>query len=233
MNNWTFDEFVHCGVDYSDAAQVERYDKEHQKFRNYEQEVLDLLKNLSMDTPEKMTLIDLGCGTGATSIYAAEYFKKLYAVDVSEVMISCARKKAIKSGIKNIEFIHSGFLSYEHKAEPVDMVLSKIALHHLPDFWKQIALLRMNKMLKKDGILYLFDIVFHFSPSNYKEEINNLISQYDKFGDELKKEVEIHIKEEFSTFNWIMEGMLSRAGFVIEKLNIPDSMQAEYFCRKV
>lgn len=48
----------------------------------------------------------------------------------------------------NIEFIQSGFLTYEHQSEPVDLIFTKAALHHLPDFWKQIALLRLNQMLK-------------------------------------------------------------------------------------
>jgi len=93
-------------------------------------------------------------------------------------MINCARNKAQKQGITNIEFINAGFLSYEHKFELADIILSKAALHHLPDFWKQIALLKMNKMLKMDGILYLFDIVFHFPPSEYEEKINNWISHF-------------------------------------------------------
>lgn len=233
MNEWTFNEFKHCGVDYSDTTQAARYDEEHQKFRNFEQEIIDLLKNLSLDSPEKMTLIDLGCGTGASSIAASRHFKKIYAVDVSEAMINCARNKAKKQGIMNIEFINSGFLSYEHKFELADIVLSKAALHHLPDFWKQIALLKMNKMLKTNGILYLFDIVFHFQPSEYEEKINNWISNFGKVaGSKLKKEVETHIRDEFSTFSWVMEEMLNKAGFTIEKVNTPDGMQTEYFCRK-
>lgn len=233
MNEWTFNEFKHCGVDYSDTAQAEHYDEEHQKFRNFEQEVKDLLKNLALDDPAEMTLVDLGCGTGATAVAASRYFKKIYAVDVSEAMINCARKKAQAQGIKNIEFVNSGFLSYEHKTEPVDIVLSKAALHHLPDFWKQIALLNINKMLKANGILYLFDIVFHFPPSQYKEKINSWISHFENVaGSSFKKEVQTHIKDEFSTFNWIMEGMLDKAGFTIEKVTTPDGLLTEYFCRK-
>lgn len=31
--------------------------------------------------------------------------------------------------------------------------MTRVALHHLPDFWKQVALLRMNAMLKMGGML--------------------------------------------------------------------------------
>jgi ubiquinone/menaquinone biosynthesis C-methylase UbiE len=234
MNEWTFNEFKHCGVDYSDVSQAAAYDDEHEKFRNFEQEVIDLLKALALDKPEEMTLIDLGCGTGAFSIAAARHFRKIYAVDVAEAMLDCARKKAQEQDITNIEFVNSGFLSYKPEPGSADMVLCKAALHHLPDFWKQTALLNINKMLKPGGIFYLFDIVFHFPPEEYEEKINGLISHFAKIaGPKFREEVETHIRDEYSTFNWIMEGMLERAGFVIDKVVAPDGMLTEYFCRKI
>jgi hypothetical protein len=42
-----------------------------------------------------------------------------------------------------------------------------LPLHHLPDFWKQVTLLRMNRMLKTGGLLYIFDVVFDFAPEEY------------------------------------------------------------------
>jgi len=234
MNNWIYDEFRHCGVDYSNIKQAEIYDKQHQKFRNYEKEVADMLNYLALDNPQNMTLIDLGCGTGATAIYASKHFKKIIAVDVSEVMISQAKRKAEQENISNIEFVNSGFLSYEHKTERIDLVLTKAAFHHLPDFWKQIALMRMNKMLKKGGILYIFDVVFHFQPADYITTINKWISGFEmKAGKEFKAEVETHIRDEFSTFSWIMEGMLVKAGFKIEKSRTEDGFVTEYLCKKI
>ena len=46
MHNWMYDEFKHCGVDYSDISQAEKYDRQHQKFRNYENEFSDLIELL-------------------------------------------------------------------------------------------------------------------------------------------------------------------------------------------
>lgn len=233
-NTWQFNEFKHCGVDYSDPAHAAEYDEEHQKFRNFEKETADLLKVLALDRPETMTLIDLGCGTGAFAIAAAGHFRKIYAVDISGAMLELARKKARERNISNIEFVNSGFLSYEPPALAADIVLSKAALHHLPDFWKQTALLKMNRMLKAGGILYLFDVVFHFPPEAYEEKINGWISRFEKIvGPNFIKEAEIHIRDEYSTFNWIMEGMLNRAGFAIDKVVAPDGMLTEYFCRKI
>jgi ubiquinone/menaquinone biosynthesis C-methylase UbiE len=234
MNNWIYDEFKHCGVDYSDINQAEIYDQQHQKFRNYEKEFSDMMDYLSLGNTRDMTLIDLGCGTGAISIYASQQFKKIYAVDVSEVMINQAQRKIATENIHNIEFVNSGFLSYQHQTEPADLVLTKAAFHHLPDFWKQIALLKINKMLKPGGILYINDIIFTFKATDYITKINDWISGFEmKAGQEFKAEVETHIRDEFSTFHWVIEGMLAEAGFHIEKSRTSDGFVAEYVCKKI
>jgi ubiquinone/menaquinone biosynthesis C-methylase UbiE len=233
MNKWQFDEFKHRGVDYSKAKQAEIYDEEHQKFRDYEQEFRGMMDFLGLHNTENMTIVDLGCGTGATSIFAADLFKTVYAVDVSEVMIEKAKRKLDKN-VHNLKFVNAGFLSYEQEGEPVDLVVTKTALHHLPDFWKQIALLRINRMVKMGGLLYIHDIVFQFDPQEYVSKINSWISRFEEVaGEEFRLEVEIHIRDEYSTFGWIMNGMLEKAGFAVEKCRPYDDFMTEYACRKV
>ena len=234
MTNWVYDEFKHCGVDYSDEKQAENYDNQHQQFRDYEKEFNEMIEFLSLGNTNGLSIIDLGCGTGATSIYAAKSFRKVYGIDVSNEMINQAKSKAEKEQISNIEFINAGFLTYSHKDEPVDLLITKAAFHHLPDFWKQVSLLKMNKMLKKGGILYIFDVVFHFNAAEYKTKINDWISDFElKAGNKFKEDVETHIRDEYSTFNWILEGLIERAGFKIEKSRTNDGFLTEYHCIKV
>ena len=234
MENWVYDEFIHCGVDYSDIKEAEDYDNQHERFRDYEKEVKTLLKDLDFENTKDMSVIDLGCGTGAFGIYASKYFKKIYGIDASKAMLEQAIGKTKRLGITNVEYIHSGFLHYDHKEPKVDLVVTKAAFHHLPDFWKQVALLNMNKMLKIGGVLYIFDVVFRFEASEYKTKINNWIeSLSQKANLEFKKEIETHIKDEFSTFGWVLEGMIERAGFKIELSRSPDGLISEYFCKKI
>ncbi len=228
-----YDEYKHCGVDYSDKNHAAQYDIKHNKFRDYEKEVLYMIDKLSLHNSKDLTLIDMGCGTGAFSVNASGYFKKIYAVDVSEAMIAQAKQK-LSPESNNVTFVNSGFLSYEHKDEPADVVISTVALHHLPDFWKQIALLRINRMMKMNAIFYLFDVVFQFNPNDYKEKIEGYIANLVKLaGDDFRSEVETHIRDEFSTFGWIMNGMLTNAGFRIERSGSNDEFGTEYICRKV
>ena len=231
---WTYDETKHCGVDYHDAEQVRRYDENHLRFRNYDREVQALLTELNLPDPKQCSLADMGCGTGALAVTAAKHFRKIYAVDVSPMMLEVARQKAEAASLSNIEFITAGFLSYRHRDDPVDIVTSKAALHHLPDFWKQTALLTVNRMLKCGGVFYLFDVVFHFSPQKFEQKINGWIDEFEKkAGSDFRQEVEVHIREEYSTFGWILEGMLQRAGFSIETKRTADGFSTEYFCRKL
>jgi ubiquinone/menaquinone biosynthesis C-methylase UbiE len=229
-----YNESKHVGVDYSNEIQADGYDSLHQTFRNYEKEFNDMLDFLVPQNPHNMSIIDLGCGTGASTFFASKTFKNVFAVDISNAMIAQAQKKAISNNVNNIEFHIGGFLSYKHTSQAVDLILTKHAFHHLPDFWKQIALYRMNKMLKLNGILYICDVVFNLGPNNYKEKIDNWIDGFEESaGKDLSSEVETHIRDEFSTFDWILEGMLERAGFLIERNRSADGFVREYLCRKV
>ncbi len=84
-------------------------------------------------------------------------------------MLSVARAKAQSTGMDNIKFVLAGFLTYEHAASPVDVIVSHTALHHLPDAWKLIGLTRLATMLKHIGRFHLMDVVHTFDPTDYIE----------------------------------------------------------------
>jgi hypothetical protein len=93
----------------------------------------------------------------------------------------------------------------------------------------------MNAMLKDGGILYLRDAVFSFNPVDYQSSINDWIERVAKPPGEgfTKQDFERHIREEHSTFGWIIEGMLRQAGFAIEEADYFAPEYAQYFCRKI
>ena len=232
MTTWRYDEFKHCGVDYAQAEQAAVYDERHERFRDYAREFGEMLDFLELRDISDMTMIDLGCGTGATALFAARRFKTVYAVDVSPVMIARAREK-MGADVSNLKFVHAGFLTYSHENAPADLAVAKVTLHHLPDFWKQVALLRINRMLKPGAWFYLMDVVFQFEAPDYVREIEGWISHMDQaVGSEFSSEAKTHIRDEYSTFGWIMRGMLERAGFTVEKSRVSNGVITEYACRK-
>ncbi|MGA1871727.1 MAG: class I SAM-dependent methyltransferase [bacterium] len=178
------------------------------------------------------TVADFGSGTGAFAIHASQQCAKVFAIDISLVMLDYTKWKAQKQGINNIVFSHGGFLTYNHKDAPLDAISTSMALHHLPDFWKQEALRRLHGMLKDGGRLFLQDVVF--SEKNYN---NNIPAWIDiltkKAGSDMREDVSRHVRQEYSTFTWIMEGLLVRAGFSIEEKIFQDGVLGKYLCTKI
>lgn len=228
---WLYDEFKQVGTDFEDIAQVVVFDR-NQKSSTIEAE-RTLVNRLGISAGN--TAIDIGCGTGTFAIQAALAGAKVYAVDISQAMLTYAQQKAQAANAVDIEFHNAGFLTYEHQAAPVDFIVTKAALHHLPDFWKMIALLRISAMLCDRGILYLRDVVFSFNPSEYQSQIETWIDRVAKPVGEgfTRQDFETHIREEYTTFDWILEGMLQQAGFIIEHADYFSDTAAQYICRKV
>ena len=229
--NWFYDEMKHAGVDYSDVAQVEAYDKRHQKFRDYEKGSQAIIDALGLGSEH--TVIDMGAGTGAFALHAAACCKTVYAVDVSQAMLDYTRQKAEKAGISNIVFCQGGFLTYDHRAAAVDALVSVAALHHLPDFWKLVGLRRAAQMLKSGGRLYLFDVVFSSDQADYAAHFDQWVqSMARQVGAEFAAEVETHIRDEYSTYDWVLEGFLRRAGFCIDAITYAEMSGVTYLCTK-
>ncbi|NLW37287.1 MAG: class I SAM-dependent methyltransferase [Peptococcaceae bacterium] len=214
--SWLYDERAKAGVDYNDTAIAAEYDNCHARFRDYEREARLVMERLDLQQGHRV--IDLGCGTGAFAIPAARICRKVYAVDISRAMLERCAEKARAAGLHNIETHCAGFLTYEHKEAPVDAVVSVAALHHLPDFWKAVALKRIYNMLKPGGKLYLFDVVFSFPVESYQSELDKWVKgMCEEAGQAMAEETVLHIRDEYSSFDWVVEGMIERAGFRIEQ----------------
>lgn len=228
---WQYDETKFSGVDFSQMDEVAAYDNMHQKFRDYAKASEEIIRRLSLNSDS--IVIDLGCGTGAFAIHAAKRCRTIYAIDISAAMLKYCRRRAEQEGITNIVFSHSGLLSYEHGGELADAAVCVAVLHHLPDYWKQVALMRCCGMLKPGGKLLLFDIVFPSDTINLQCEIDEWIKAAEAMADaRLAEEAVIHVKNEFSTYDWIMEEMIRRSGFHMDSAEYGKGFQATYLCTK-
>lgn len=229
---WHYDEFRHVGTDYADPVQAEIYDARHQQFRGDMAAEADHLLDMLGIMPGQ-TLVDLGCGTGTLAIQAAKRGIIVYAVDVSRAMLTVAQRKADRAGVGHITFCHGGFLTYAHQAQPADVVISANALHHLSDFWKLIGLRRISEMLGTGGLFYLSDVVYSFDPGDYVAVFEQAVSWFaDTVNASMAEDAARHYRDEHSTCDWIMEGLLTRAGFSIEQALYPNNMRGQYWCRK-
>jgi putative AdoMet-dependent methyltransferase len=225
---WQYNEPDHPGADFDALAEI--YDRNMQKYRNIHGEIREVLDFLDLQLDQ--TVLEIGTGTGEFALAAARHCAKVYAIDLSAGMLKYAEKKAESRGIVNAEFIQAGFLTYCSPV-PLDAVVTQIALHHLPDFWKQIALNRIAGMLREGGKFFLRDIVYSFDIRDYENAIENHLTKASEIAnDELAGRISAHIKKEYSTMNWIMEGILERAGIRIIEKEYSEAFIGAYYCIK-
>jgi ubiquinone/menaquinone biosynthesis C-methylase UbiE len=226
---WFIDELDYAGRENLDAGHVERYDVKEDASAASE---VQLLQRLGLT--RESVVVEFGAGTGQFTVEVAQACARVIAVDVSPLMLRRLREKVEQRGLDNVELVHAGFLSYGHGGPPVDFVYSRLALHHLPDFWKAMALDRMRRMVRPGGVFRLWDVVYDFAPA---EAAHRLEAWYRTAGEDpeaewSRAELEEHVRDEHSTFTWILEPMMQRSGFEIEQAeHSEDGVMARYVLR--
>lgn len=229
--SWVADELAYVGRENLDPGHVARYDGKEDG-----DAAAELAALRASGLGEDATVIDIGAGTGQFTLAAAAAVRKVVAVDVSPAMLEHLRDKLRTRGVGNVECVAGGFLTYEHRGEPADLVYSRLALHHLPDFWKARALVRVADMLRPGGVLRLSDVVYGFEPAEAETCLERWMSQTASEavdGGWIRAELEEHVRDEHSTFTWLLEPMLEKAGFAIELAEYSeDRILAHYRCVK-
>ncbi len=231
-DSWWLDESAHAGREHFDHRHAARYDAKMDAQASAE---VDFLRRAGV-LDRRSSVIDLGAGTGQFALAAAQVCEKVTAVDVSPVMLARLIEKRDLAGARNLEVARAGFLTYERGGDEVDLVYSRFALHHLPDFWKAIALQRIADMLRPGGALRLLDVVYTFDPAEARGRIEAWIAQSMRGDVEqgwTRAELAGHVRDEHSTFSWLLEPMIERAGLTLIDASYDASgMSAAYLCTK-
>lgn len=227
-HDWQIDEFRQIGTDYTDIKEVQTYDERMEVFRDFERENRAILDMLCL--PEGASVLDVGCGTGRFVRFAAAAGLKPTCADISPVMLDYVRSKAQQEGLGEIGTQHAGFITLDFPPETFDAVVAGVSLHHLPDLWKLPALINIAGMLKPEGQFIMRDVVFSVEPGTAPEHV---FEQFVESLPSMRKEVARHVADEFSTYDWIIEGLLIRAGFRILNVNKLSDAFAVYHCRKI
>jgi SAM-dependent methyltransferase len=228
---WMLDEVANAGRENLDPQHVARYDLKEDAAAEAEVR-LSRDRGLTHDS----TVVEFGAGTGQFALAVAPWAARVVAVDVSPVMLAALRANIAAAQRTNIEVVQAGFLTYEHDGGVVDFVYSRYALHHLPDFWKAVALQRIGDLLRPDGLLRLWDVVYDFEPGQAEDRIEAWCATGGESVDDAwsRAELEEHVRDEHSTFSWLMEPMLQRCGFAIEAAEYSDDgIDAQYLLRKL
>src|ERR1700722_7356771 len=115
-------------------------------------------------------IADIGCGNGVLACEAAQMGAEVDAIDISPAMLALAEVQARDRKLA-IRTQSAGLLSFAYEPNSYDLVVSEFALHHLPDFWKAVALSRIYGALKPGATFFLRDIVFVSMPDGSERDI--------------------------------------------------------------
>ncbi len=222
------DELAHAGPEHLDPAFVAGFDRK----QGYPDPAEDLDAFEAHGLDASSAVVDLGAGAGQFALAAARQFQHVTAVDVSPAMLTVLRERSAAGGLANLDCVRAGFLSYQHLGPPAHGVYTRNALHQLPDFWKALALDRIARMLRPGGVLRLRDLIYDFRPADaeriFRDWFDNAAA--DPADGYTREDYAEHIRTEFSTFRWLLEPMLTAAGFEIVNVEFDGHLYGAYTC---
>ena len=223
---WQWNEIQQVGTDYTDIAEVERYERRMGEFRDLPAEDAAILAALAL--PGNSRILEIGTGSGHFARAAAKAGHQVTALDVSPTMLRYAESRAQAEGLTKLEFHHAGFLTFQGPTANYDAVVSVAVMHHLPDLWKAVALQNIRRMLKPGGIFYLGDVVFSWDGENHQACFEQFINAVPE---STRAAAVGHVAREYSTLDWIMKELLQRTGFRILRTLREQAPLTCYVCR--
>jgi 2-polyprenyl-3-methyl-5-hydroxy-6-metoxy-1,4-benzoquinol methylase len=220
--DWYYNERRQIGLDNAVASIYDRHDNSDSRAR----------AALAMLGVQKgWRVADIGCGIGVLATEAALMGADVDAVDISPAMLALAEVYAGDRRAR-VRPQPAGLLSFAYEPNSYDLIVSEFTLHHLPDFWKAVALSRIFAALKPGANFYLRDIVFVTMPDGSERDIDEWADFYIKNHDFERDSVVTHMRDEYSTFGWVIERMLTEVGFTLVSADYHAPLNGTYLLQK-
>ena len=105
---------------------------------------------------QTMRVLEYGAGTGLLGIALADRVREVVLLDSSIGMIEMARQRVVESGRTNITAEVGDLTAEPWAGEPFDLVVSLMALHHVPDI--TLLLSRLHDATVDAGWIAVLDL---------------------------------------------------------------------------
>jgi 2-polyprenyl-3-methyl-5-hydroxy-6-metoxy-1,4-benzoquinol methylase len=220
--DWYYNERRQVGLDSAVASIYDRHDDSDLRAR----------AALAMLGVQKgWRVADIGCGNGVLATEAALMGAEVDAIDISPAMLALAKVYA-RDRKARVRTQPAGLLSFAYQPNSYDLIVSEFTLHHLPDFWKAVALSRIFAALKPGANFYLRDIVFVSMPDGSERDVAEWAEFNINNHDFERDSVVTHMRDEYSTFGWVIERMLTETGFTLVAADYHAPLHGTYLLQK-
>ena len=160
----------------------------------------DIRKEMTKEiNPTGKLVLDVATGTGSLAIDLSITANKVIGIDLSSRMLEMAEKKRKK---ENLSFLLMDASNMEFKDEEFDAVTISLGLHDMPLDIRTKVVVEANRVLKKDGKLYILE--YNSPANNFETVLAHLINTFES------KYYLDFLKSDF-------EDYLNTLGFKIEK----------------
>src|SRR6478752_1185333 len=204
--DWYYNQRRQIGLDSAVASIYDRHDDSDLRAR----------AALTMLGVQKgWRVADIGCGNGVLACEAALMGAEVDAIDISPAMLALAEIYA-RDRKARIRTQPAGLLSFAYQ----------------PNFWKAVALSRIYNALKPGANFYLRDIVFVSMPDGTERDVEGWAEFSTKNHDFERDSVMTHMRDEYSTFGWVMERMLTEVGFTLVAADYHAPLHGTYLLKK-
>ena len=136
-----------------------------------------IYKYLTFCIKKGQKVLDLGCGTGALTLRAAQKGAKVKGIDINPQMLEIAQKRAIKKNlVQNIELCEMGVAELgSEESKSYDVVMSGLCFSELSEDELIYTLKEIKRILKPGGFLLIADEV---RPKNISKRIINWLIRF-------------------------------------------------------
>jgi tRNA (cmo5U34)-methyltransferase len=116
-------------------------------------------------------ILDLGCGTGNLTAAALQHYPEaqIHALDLSADILNECRQRF--SAHNNIHYHQQDFSHLNFEPQSFDLIISSIAIHHIPDADKAGLYQRIYSLLKPGGVFIFADQTRGITEEIYQKHI--------------------------------------------------------------